>query len=406
MSKLPLEGIRVIDFSWVLAGPFATRMLGDMGAQVIKIESKRKIDGLRAYGPWRGEPTEPEIGCGLFDLYNRNKLSIALDLTTPGGLEICKRLIGIGDIVVENYSVRGMKKFGLEYPVLQEINPGIIMISMAGMGQTGPYREYISFGPTLQALSGMSVLVGSPDGEPVGIGNSYPDHTAAVHAGIAVLAALEHRENTGKGQHIDLSQYESVVGLLGPQVMDYVANGRVPQRMGNRLPSASPHGCYRCKGDDRWCVISVFTDAEWQSLCDVMGTPGLSKEPKFATVQGRVNNNDELDRLVEAWTVQHPPEEVMERLQKAGVAAGMVQNIEDLMLRDPQIKARGFYQEVEHPVTGISALEGLPFQFSELSWSMRRPAPMLGEHTQQVLTEILNMPEEEIERFALEGVFE
>ena len=163
----PLDGIKIVDLTRVLAGPFATRMLGDMGAQVIKIESKRKIDGLRAYGPWRGEPTEPEIGCGLFDLYNRNKLSISLDLTTPGGLDICKRLIGIGDIVVENYSVRGMKKFGLEYPVLQEINPGIIMISMAGMGQTGPYREYISFGPTLQALSGMSVLVGSPDGEPV-----------------------------------------------------------------------------------------------------------------------------------------------------------------------------------------------------------------------------------------------
>ncbi|MBI2165699.1 MAG: CoA transferase [Chloroflexi bacterium] len=406
MSKLPLEDIRVIDFSWVLAGPFATRMLADMGAQVIKIESRRKIDGLRAYGPWRGEPTPPELGCGLFDLYNRNKLSIALDLTTPGGLEICKRLIAIGDIVVENYSVRGMEKFGLQYPVLQKINPRIVMISMAGLGQTGPYREYISFGPTLQALSGMSVLVGFPDRDPVGIGNSYPDHTAAVHAVIAVLAALDSRERTGKGQHIDLSQYESVTGLLGPQIMDYVANGRVPQRMGNRLPSASPHGCYRCQGDDRWCVISVFNDAEWQSLCKVMDKPALARDPKFATVQGRVSNSDELDRLVESWTVKYPPEEVMERLQKAGVAAGVVQNIEDLMVRDPQIKARGYYQEVEHPVTGVSALEGLPFQFSNLSWSMRSAAPILGEHTHQVLAEILKMPEEEIERFAQEGVFE
>jgi benzylsuccinate CoA-transferase BbsF subunit len=407
MSKLPLEGLRVADLTWVLAGPLATRILADFGAQVIKIESHVKMDGLRFYGPWRdGERMPPEIGCGFYDLYNRNKLDICLNLTNPKGVEIFKRLIKISDVVVENFSARGMKKFGLEYPVLREINPQLIMISMAGMGHTGPYRDYISFGPVLQAMSGLSMLAGFPNSEPVGIGNSYPDHTAAIHATFAIMIALEYRRKTGKGQYIDLSQLETAAVFLGTQILDYVANSRVAVRDGNRHPYASPHGCYRCQGNDRWCAIAVFGEEEWQRFCEVIDNPPWCQDPKFATTLDRVRNANELDKLIETWTIHHSPEEVMKKLQNVGIAAGVVQNIEDLMVYDLHLQSRGFYEEIDMPLRGKAAWEGMQFKLSETPGSVRVPAPFLGQDQDYVQKEILGMSIEEIEQCESEGAFD
>lgn len=403
MGKLALEGIRVADFSWVLAGPYAAKMLADQGAQVIKIETSTKLDGVRAYGPWRDKLATPPDGSGFFDIHNRNKLSITLNLNTPRGQEIAKRLIKISDVAIENFSVRGMQKFGLPYPVLAEINPRLVMISMQGMGHTGPQREYLSFGNTLQPLMGLTHLTGYPDGQPVGTGVSYPDFVAAVHSCFAILSALRYREITGKGQWIDMSQYETSVALLGPAILDYTANGRVQERQGNRLEYAAPHNVYQCKGDNRWAVIAAYDDEEWKSICNVIGNAALAADSKFATLAARQQNIEELDNIIAKWTVNLTPEEVMERMQKAGVPSGVVQNVGDMQTRDPHMKARGFYEEAEHPIAGLQTLEGIPFKLSETPGSIRKAAPCLGEDTEMVLKEIIGLTDAEMDEALIEG---
>lgn len=407
MAELPLAGLRVTDLTWVLAGPLLTRILADFGAQVIKIESRAKMDGLRFYGPWQNnKKMPPELGCGFYDLYNRNKLDLTLNLKNPKGVDIFKRLVKKSDVLAENFSARGMKKFGLEYPILKEINPQLIMISMAGMGHTGVYKDYISFGPVLQALSGFSLLTGFPSKEPVGIGNSYPDHTAATHGAFAVLSALEYRRRTGKGQYIDLSQHETAVVFLGTQIMNYAANKEIAQRQGNRHPYAAPHGCYRCKGEDRWCVIAVFNNAEWHRLCDVIGIKDLRKDDRYASLENRMRNADQIDVIIEKWTINYFAEEVMQKMQKAGIACGVVQNIEDLMKNDPHLRNRRFYEDIEMPLGGKAAWEGMQFKLSKTPGSIRSAAPILGQDNDYVLKEILEMTPEEIEKYAEEGAFE
>lgn len=405
VSKLSLEGLRVIDLSWVQAGPFATKMLADMGAEVIKIETYHKVDGFRVSGPWKDKTPTPPNRSGDFDSKNANKLSMLLNLRVAAGVEIFKRLLKVSDVVIENFTAGTMDRFGLEYSVLRDVNPKIIVVSMAGFGQTGPYSNYVSFGPTLQSISGLSSITGFPGHDPLGLGIAYPDSIGGLFADLAILAGLRHRQS-GKGQYIDLSQYEAAVSVLGHTVLEYTVNNRVPQPVGNRHPYASPYGCYRCKGDDRWCVIAVYTEEEWKAFCNVIGNPDWTKSSKFATLLGRKRSEGELDRLVEGWTIGHSAEEVMELMQGAGVAAGIVQNIEDLITRDPHMKARGFYQEIEHPPLGKVILEGIPFKLSLTPGSLRTPAPLLGQHTDYVLKRILGMPQEEIDRFAAEGAFE
>lgn len=406
VSKLALEGLRVIDLSWIIAGPFATRILAGMGAEVIKVESYHKVDGLRMSGPWKDNiPTPPE-GSGAFFAFNPNKLSMLLNLRVAAGIEIFKRLVRVSDVVIENFTAGTMERFGLGYSVLSEVNPKIIMVSMPGFGQTGPYSNYLSFGPTLQPISGLSSITAFPGRDPVGIGGSYPDFIGGLFVDFAILASLRHRQN-GKGQYIDLSQHEAVVSTFGHSVLEYTVNNRVPQPRGNRHPYASPHGCYRCKGDDRWCVIAAYSDEEWKAFCNVVGNPDWTKSSRFATLLDRKKREDELDRLVEEWTIEHSAEEVMELMQDAGVAAGVVQNCEDLMTRDCHMKARGFYHEMKHRPSGDKVIiEGSPFKLSVTPWSLRTPAPLLGEHNDYVLKRILGMPQEEIVRFAAEGAFE
>ncbi|MDP2917560.1 MAG: CoA transferase [Dehalococcoidia bacterium] len=405
MSRTALEGLRVVDLTWVIAGPFCNKLLADMGAEIIKVESRHKVDGLRMEGPWKDNiPTGPNRS-GLFDTMNVNKLSFLLNLRVAAGLDIFKRLVEASDVVIENFSSGTMEKFGLGYPVLSEVNPRIVMIRLSGYGQTGPYSNYISFGPTLQAISGLTYITGHPGRTPVGIGQAYPDYTGGLFAALAILSGIRQCRRTGKGQCIDLSQYEGAVCVLGHTLLDYTVNGRIPEATGNRHPYACPHGCYRCKGDDRWCAIAVYNDKEWQAFCHVLGNPAWTSDPAFATFLGRKKREDELDRLIEEWTIERSAEEVMESIQSAGVPAGVVQNVKDLITDDCHMKAREYYQEMEHPPIGKIVPEGIPFKLLGTPGSLRTPAPLLGEHNDYILKSILGMSQEEIDKFASQGAF-
>ncbi|MBI4642003.1 MAG: CoA transferase, partial [Candidatus Tectomicrobia bacterium] len=330
---------------------------------------------------------------------------ITLNINHPKGQEIARQLVSLCDVVIDKFTPRVMEKWGLDYKSLVRVRPDIIVINMPMQGLTGPRRDFLGFGAFIQALAGISHLTGFPEDDPVGTGTNYPDFSCnPYHAAFAILAALLYRKKSGKGQHIDLSQYQSTASVLGSAILDYTVNGRIQQRMGNRHSSASPHGAYRCKGDDRWCVIAVFTDQEWASFCRVIGTPPWAKEERFQTLLGRVKQADELDWLVESWTVNYTPEEVMIMMQEAGVAAGVVRDIEDLMVRDPQMKARRHYVVLDHPETGSSTYDSAPFKLSLTPGKLRSPAPLIGQHNDDVYKQLLGFSEEKIAKLVEERV--
>jgi crotonobetainyl-CoA:carnitine CoA-transferase CaiB-like acyl-CoA transferase len=399
------EKLRVLDLTWVLAGPGAVRYLADHGAQVIKVE--RQIIGDIGRHVLAFKDDERGINrSGYYNNINRGKLSITLNLADPRGVEVIKDLVRISDVVFENFSSGVLERRDLHYEALKEIKPDIIMVSMSAAGHSGPYKDYVSFGPTLQALSGITYLTGFPDRDPVGFGYSYSDFTGGWGGVIPVLAALHHRNKTGEGQWIDAGQLIPLIALLGPGLLDYSVNKRGATRLGNRLPwgYGAPHGAYPCQGDDRWCVISVFNDREWQGFSEAIGNPAWTRDERFATAASRAGNADELDRLVAEWTKERTDQEVMEVMQKHGVAAGVVQNAQDLIERDPQMKHRGFFVYLEHPEVGMLGHEGVTFKLSETPGSLRR-APLLGEYNDFVYGEILGMSKETIEHYTAEGVF-
>jgi len=388
-----LQGLRVIDFTWVLAGPFATRILAEYGAEVIKVQSEVTMGA-----------TQHNLS-GYFNTWNRNKLGIALSLSQPQGIEVAKRLIQISDVVVENFSPRVMENWGLDYPTLRKIKPDLIMLSLSGMGQTGPRRDYIAFGATIQALSGLTYLTTFPGRPPLGLGYSYADHIAGSMGALAILQALEYRQKTGEGQYIDLAELEAMSTLLGTAILDYGVNHRVASPLGNRPAHriAAPHGAYRCKGEDRWCAIAVFTKEEWQAFCQVLGYPSWTREKRFATPLDRWQNIDQLDPLVEEWTKERSAEEVMTLLQEVGIAAGVVQDAADLW-QDPQLKARGFFVELDHPVLGRTFSDGSPIKLSDTPAHFQQAAPLLGQHNEYVYRHLLGMSREEIERYTKGGI--
>jgi len=402
--KGALEGIRVIDFTRVLAGPGAARMLADHGAEVIKIET---LTGeiARLVIPHHDNVFGINTS-GYFINTNRNKLGVTINLSDPRGLELAKRLVETADVVIENFSAGVMDRLGLGYEALRAVKPDIIMVSMPGFGQTGPYRTYASYGPTLQAIGGITYLTAFPGHEPAGFGFSYSDYTGGWPAQYAILAALHRRRKTGKGLFIDVSQMEALCALYGASTLDYVVNKRAAKPTGNRLPhrSAAPHGAYRCQGEDRWCVISVFSEKEWQAFCRAIGNPAWTADERFATLLSRTVHMDEMDRLIEKWTLERSAEEVMEIMQRAGVAAGVVQSSRDLVESDPQLRHYQFFKELEHPVIGKVAHENVPFKLSKTPAELRRPAPRLGEHNEYVLGEILHMSKEQIAKYTEEGV--
>jgi benzylsuccinate CoA-transferase BbsF subunit len=400
-----LNGIRILDFSWFGAAPIGTKMLADHGAEVIRVESMTRPDLLRVVGTHHFRDYTPDInGSGFFNDFNSSKYGITLNLNHPAGLEVVRRLVAISDVVIDSFTRKAMRKWSLSYDDLVRIKPDIIVVSASQQGHTGPHADYLGFGYNLQALSGINHLTGFPDGYPLGTSVNYPDFVIPMFVASVIMSALLHRRRTGTGQHIDLSQYQAMVSTLGPTLMDYLVNGRVQTRTGGRSATAAPHGVYRCRGDDRWCAIAVHTDEAWQALCEVLGNPPWTREERFQTLTGRLRHVDDLDRLLNAWTSQHTPEDVMQRLQEAGVAAGVVQDAHDLLDYDPQLRHRGHYRLLNHPVTGPTLYMGPAFQLSATPARLR-PAPCLGEHNAYVYGQLLGMSAEEIAKYTDEHVF-
>ncbi len=516
MEKKLLEGIRVVDFTTVIAGPLITKTMAAHGAEVIKIERRSRPGLFRLFGPYKDDilrPFNPWVNRGgSFGMWNTGKLSAALNLTHARGVEIAKQLVALADIVVENFAGGVMNKMGLGYEELKKVKPDIIMLSSCMQGQTGPHSNHPGYGTQLVNLSGFSNISGWPDREPAGIG-PYTDYIAPRFSLMAIMAALDYRRRTGKGQYIDLSQYESSLHFMAPLILDNEVNGRVATRMGNRSlyaaphgaypcrdrhkdgwcaiavytdeewesfcrvignpawtreakfsslqarrqnekeldrlveewtinllpedvtrrmreaevpadelqtgdelsehrpqvkhrsPYAAPHGAYRCRWEDRWCAIAVYTDEEWESFCRVIGNPAWTTDPRFATLEERKENEEELDRLIAAWTVNHSAEEVMSMMQTARVAAGIVASGEDTMEHDPQLKHRHLFWELEHPEIGNYHGVAPSFILSKCPCEIKR-APLMGEHNEYVLKEILGMSDDEVNELISKGVVE
>ena len=386
-----LQNIRILDFSWVLAGPYATRILADFGAEVIKVQ------------PLTPETEEDTFSKGYYNTWNRNKLGITLNLNKPQGVAIAKRLVSISDAVVENFTPRVMTNWGLDYESLKQIKPDIIMLSMSTMGSTGPWRDYVGFGPTVQAFSGITYLTSYPGKPPLGLGYSYADHVAGLMAALALLGALEYRRRTGEGQYIDVSQVEAMASLLGDAIVDYTLHDRPPEPVGNSSTRAAPHGVYRCRGDDLWCAIAVFTEEEWQGFKRALGNPSWAEDSCFATLTSRRENADELNKLVEKWTRQNSAEKVMAWLQEQGVAAGVVQDASDLA-NDPQLKQRGFFVELDHPELGKTISDATPIRLSDTPAEYNRAAPTPGQDNDYVYKKLLGMSEDEMTELDEQGV--
>ena len=400
MQKLPLEGIRVADFSWVLAGPHCTQWLGLMGAEIIKLETNKRLDMMRMSAFAEGKRDIERAGA--FHMLNYNKKSCTLDLTQPKAIEIVKKLVKISDVTVENFAPGVIDKMGLGYTVLKSIKPDIIFVSSSGLGSTGPDRGHVAYGSTLHSFSGLCSITGYAGGPPRTIGGTYTDPLTGVTMTFAILAALYHRAKTGEGQFIDLSMAESTIAQLPEAIMDYTMNSRVAAPSGNEDGAMAPHGCYPCKGNDKWVAIAVSNDAEWKSLCHAMGNPDWCKEKRFADQYSRYRNKTELDKLVGEWTKNYTNYEVMQILQKAGVAAGPSTNIDD-MVADPHLKERGLYKELDYPDIGKRPIVAAPWKLSR-GFADYKIAPHLGEHNEYVFHELLKMPHDDIKKLMEEKV--
>jgi len=371
MTTPILKDLRILDFTWVLAGPYATRILADFGAEVIKVQPLFP-------------PEQDSFARGYYNTWNRNKRGVTLNLNKPGGIALAKRLVGLSDAVVENFTPRVMANWGLDYESLKEIKVDIIMLSLSTMGSSGPLKDYSGFGPTVQALSGLTSLTAYPEGPPLGPGTAYADHVAALFACLALLGALERRRHTGEGQHIDISQVEAMTSLLGDAFIP--SRGTIFQ------------GVYRCRGEDRWCAISISNDDEWLGLQKALGNPPWAEDKSFATAAARLRNKGALDELIREWTLKNTPEKAMTLLQRCGVAAGIVQNARDLA-QDPQLRHRGFFVELDK-----NTADANPIRLSATPPVYSRPAPLPGRDNDYVYRGLLGLSRGEMDEIKEQGV--
>jgi benzylsuccinate CoA-transferase BbsF subunit len=403
ISRLPLEGLRVADFTWIGAGSFTTKILADMGADVIKIESGQRVDNLRVSPPFKdGKPGVNRSG--YFADRNSSKRSITVNLKSPEGLDLVKRLIAQCDMVTNNFSPGTMEKLGLGYDVVRALREDIIYISMSMQGSTGPASRTVGFGVTIGALTGLQFLSGEPDREPVGTGTHYPDHIPnPAHAAFALLAALRHRRRTGMGQFIDLAQTEPMAALLAPALIESAINGTRPMRAGNANGRAAPRGFYPVAGSDRWLAISVASDAQWANLVIELGDPALAAA-EWREQADRIADRAALDKAIGEATQRLDGWALMHRLQELGIAAGMVQNAADLIDEDPQLAHRNHWRRLEHPEMGLSLYNGQPFALRSVDVGPRRAAPLLGEHTAEVCAQFLGLDEAAVADLSERGV--
>jgi crotonobetainyl-CoA:carnitine CoA-transferase CaiB-like acyl-CoA transferase len=393
VSNLPLEGIRVVELCTGAAGPVVAKCLGEYGAEVLKIESRLRGDGHRGGTNPKRWNTQPD-----FIKLSRNKKSVTVNLRTDRGKQLVKDLIRQSDVVVENFSLGVLERWGMSYEELRDIKPDIILIRLKGLGCSGPHAHHITYGPNLLALAGITHLWNHPDSQ-ASTGEArtqHPDFLSGIAGAAAVMAALLYRDRTGHGQCIDSAQIEAGAMLLGPYYLDYSINGRDAQPSGNLRSGAAPYGAYPCAGADRWCAIEVTSQAEWERFCEAVGKPDWCADARFATPLARERHKSELDCAVSEWTRQHTGGEVMQILQAARVAAAPIQGVEDQLGWNPQFAARGLFVSMEEPELGTIVTEGPPVKMSETPPRIYRVAPLMGEHTESVLREVLGLSDAEI----------
>jgi crotonobetainyl-CoA:carnitine CoA-transferase CaiB-like acyl-CoA transferase len=397
----PLAGVKVLDLMWVFAGPMGTRYLSDRGATVIRVESSLRPDTLRAGGPYKDRTVGAERSAG-FANPNAGKLGLSLNLTVPDARDVVLRLVRWADVVTESFSPKAMRSWGLDYEVLKQENPGVIMISSCLMGQTGPQAMLAGFGTMGAALAGFHELTGWPDRLPAGPFSAYTDYTTPKLVSASILAALDHRRRTGQGQHIDLSQAEASMHFLAPALLDYTVNGRVQTRQGNYSPEHAPHGVFPCRGKERWVAIACATEEQWRALCEATGHPQWLTDPRFATFADRQEHHVALEATLAAWTAEHDSRDVVLRLQAAGVPSHRASDSGDAF-RDPQLKFRRHFVTVQHPELGPVPIEDSRMRFSHARARITRPGPTFGQDNDLVLREVLGMDYEEIVKLAMSG---
>ncbi len=398
-----LAGLRVIDFTWVIAGPCTTQALAQQGAEVIRIESQAKLDVTRRSGPYAGD--QPGLNrSAYFATFNASKRSLSMDLNTPRGAEMVRRLVAVSDVVVENFTPKAMRNWKLTYEDLARIRPDLVMISLSAHGQSGPRAMHPGIGHLLTGLAGFAHVTGWPDRPPVLPISAYTDYIVPFLGVTAIMAALDYRRRTGKGAYIDLSQTEAGLMFLTPSFLSYSANRREDTRMGNRSLSAAPHGVYPCRGDDRWCSIAVTSDEEWGRLCRAIGQADLPADSRFAGVAGRTAHAEELDMLIAAWTHERTAEQVMRALQSQRVPCGVVQNVADLH-SDPQLAHRGHFTRLQHPEMGTGTYDLPGFRLSENAPTVR-PAPCFGADNEYVCRDIMGLSSDVVADMIIGGVLE
>ena len=378
-GPLSLEGIRVVDLSRVLAGPFCGMLLSDMGADVIKVEDTGSGDESRTWPPHKDGESAAHL------VINRNKRDITLDLKSAEGVEIVRKLVSRADVLIENFRTGTMESFGLGYEALAQINPGLVYCSVSAFGRTGPRKDGAGYEALMQAFSGIMSITGEPDGAPVRCGVSFLDLTTGILCAFGVVNALIHRQKTGDGQRVDASLLETAVTLLNYHAEGYLLTGAVPKPLGSSHPSLSPYRNFRCR-DGQWIFIAGANDRFWQRLVPALGLAWMATDPRFATNIERVKHRKELEAELERAIVGHDREPLLKILDDAGVPATPVNTVDQVM-NDPQTAARQMIERVVHPRLGEIPIVGTPVKFSKMRPGVRSPAPLLGEHTDQVLAE-------------------
>jgi len=392
-EKLPLEGIRILDFTWILAGPYATTMLADFGAEVIKIQHGRTANGTEQ------NDTYP------FASLNRNKLGITLNMSLAETKEIFLRLVSKSDIVIQNFTPRVMENWGLGYEELKKANPSVIMINLSGMGITGPWRDFAALADTIEALSGFTCLSSADIDNPLVTGYPYSDTVSSLFTVIAILTAIQQRQHTGQGQSIDISEFEAICSLMGPSILEYTVNNHIPGPQGSysTYSEAAPYGIYKCTGKDRWCAIAIYTEEQWQNLCTITGHPELANQKSYSTPHKRKRNKKHLDEIINNWTSDKTAKSVMRMLQKNKIPCSSVNNTRDLA-NNPQLKHRKFFKVYKHPALGEISYPSIPIKMSSTPPRYKKPSPLLGEDNINVFKSILGMDEDTISDYVDRGI--
>ena len=411
-SNQPLKNYRVLDLSRIWAGPYCTKLMADMGAEIIKMESLSVYDSHRGpINPARGIAAypdgvpgdEPWNRNGWFNCLHLSKYGITLELTSETGRNVFDQLVSISDVVIENFRQGSLERLGYSYETLRRLRPDLIYVSMPAFGNSGPWQKYLAYGIGQEQLSGMAHMTGYRGEGPMKSGINHGDPITGSHAAGVLLAALRYRKRTGKGMYIDVSQQESAVSLIGADVLAYQLTGEEPQRRGNRSPYFAPHNSYRCAGEDRWVAIAVTNDEEWRQLAQLVGGSELSTDPRFATLAGRLENEDQLDDLISGWTVDKKAYDLCHLLQREGVPASPVMGGPDL-LADPHYAARGTFVRVNHEQVGEKTYPGIPWKMSATPGKARWASPTLGQHNRQIYGELLAMPTDDITALEEQGI--